>query len=217
MGALLLVTDRQLGRLVPTMPGPEGTQTHEFMAMNPFHAVPTLKDGSIVVAESSAILRYLATRYVPHLYPPADPKRRGYIDWAMDNFACRLYQDVQAVIYPCLGYAAPPPDIAAAAEAARDNMKEFTEFFLREKFVGGGGLSIADYKIAPFLFCYAHPLLLEQGKFECSDRVKRYVADFLEACPSSGLLSSADGGSLKELMDSKRGSPASILPPRGSV
>mmetsp|Transcript_66724 Transcript_66724/g.192779 ORF Transcript_66724/g.192779 Transcript_66724/m.192779 type:complete len:487 (-) Transcript_66724:45-1505(-) len=217
MGALLLITEKKLGRLVPTMPGPDGTRRPEFLAMNPFHAVPTLKDGSLVVAESNAILRYLATKYAPQLYPVSDPKRRGYIDWAMENFAGTPYQDAQALIYPCLGFASPPADREAAAKSALDNLTEYTNFFLREKFVGGDKLSIADYKIAPFLYCYTHQMLLEQGKFKCPDRVKQYVKDFVDACPSSNLLSSADGMSLKEVLDAKRGSPGGLATPSSTV
>lgn len=179
--------------------------------MNPFHAIPTMKDGSVVLAESSAILRYLARKYAPELYPEGDAKRRAYIDWAMDNFAGSLYTDCMATIYPCLGYMGPPEDRPAAGKTASDNMTEFANFFLREKFVGGDKLSIADYKVAPFFFCWVHPMLKEQSFVEAPDRVKQYVTDFMAACPASDMLKTAGGFGLKEMLDAKLGSTPELL------
>jgi glutathione S-transferase len=39
------------------------TTTAEFHSMNPFHTVPVLKDGDVVLFESVAILHYLAQEY----------------------------------------------------------------------------------------------------------------------------------------------------------
>ncbi len=45
-----------------------------FLALNPFGTVPVLEDGDIVIADSVAILVYLATRYDPaRRWLPADP------------------------------------------------------------------------------------------------------------------------------------------------
>lgn len=56
----------------------------EYLAMNPNRLVPTIKDGDLVLWESNAILRYLAARYAPRLWP-ADPvvRARGdrWMDW----------------------------------------------------------------------------------------------------------------------------------------
>ncbi|HEY9193188.1 MAG TPA: glutathione S-transferase N-terminal domain-containing protein, partial [Methyloversatilis sp.] len=37
----------------------------EFLAKNPFGQVPVIEDGEVVVADSTAILVYLASRYAP--------------------------------------------------------------------------------------------------------------------------------------------------------
>lgn len=44
----------------------------EFLALNPFHHVPVLVDGDIVIRDSSAILLYLARKYSPE-WAPSDP------------------------------------------------------------------------------------------------------------------------------------------------
>jgi len=212
MGAVLLVQDKKIGALVPTMIGPDGTQKPEYLAMNPYGQIPTMKDPKtgIVSAEGSTILRYLATRYAPELYS-SDPIRAGYIDWAMDNFTTRVYPDAVATIYPLQGFAAAPEDKAAAGKTASEHLDEFAKFFLREKFIGGSKPSIADYKVAPFFFSFAHPALKSESQVTCPDRIKQFVSDFLAECPSREMLNAAGGWGLKELLDKKLSEPAALL------
>lgn len=47
-------------------------KTPEFLALNPFGQVPVLEDGDTVIADSNAILVYLARTYAPD-WIPADP------------------------------------------------------------------------------------------------------------------------------------------------
>ena len=52
----------------------ERRRTPEFLALNPFGEVPVLRDGDVVLADSNAILVYVARRYDPHdRWLPADP------------------------------------------------------------------------------------------------------------------------------------------------
>jgi glutathione S-transferase len=44
-----------------------------FIAMNPFGQVPVLEDGAVVLADSNAILVYLATKYGGDTWLPRDP------------------------------------------------------------------------------------------------------------------------------------------------
>lgn len=210
MGPVMLASSSRCGKMVTTYP-PQGTGTDEFLAMNPFHGVPTLKDEGLVLAESNAILRYMAERYSPHLYPKTDQKRQALIDWAMERFASTLYQDVYKTIYPCMGFAGPPTDPEAVGKIASHNLKQFADVFLTEKFIGGSNLSIADYKVAPFFFAYVHPMLREKCSIEVPERVKEFVTDFMSECPASELLH-APKGSLKELLDDKHGSKTDLHP-----
>ena len=60
-----------------------GTDTPEYRAMNPNGLVPVLKDESVTMFESAAILRYLAARYARFPFWPEDPVARAPIDmWA---------------------------------------------------------------------------------------------------------------------------------------
>merc|ERR1719491_14389 len=60
---------------------------NELGKMKPFHGVPTMKDGEFCLAESNAILRYMAKVYAPKFYSEQNPKVRTRIDWAMDRFS----------------------------------------------------------------------------------------------------------------------------------
>jgi len=55
----------------------------EFLALNPMGKLPVLVDGDTVVAESAAILAYLAERFPEAglAPPPGDPTRGRYLQW----------------------------------------------------------------------------------------------------------------------------------------
>ncbi len=54
-----------------------GNDTPEYLAMNPHGLVPTIKDGDLVLWESCAILRYLASKYGDGgVFWPSDPAAR---------------------------------------------------------------------------------------------------------------------------------------------
>ena len=54
----------------------------EYLAMNPQHNIPTLKDGSFIMNESRAIAAYLANKYDAGDKPlyPKDPETRARVD-----------------------------------------------------------------------------------------------------------------------------------------
>jgi glutathione S-transferase len=55
----------------------------DYLAINPMGKVPALKDGDAVVAESAAIIAYIAERFPDAgLAPPlGDPRRAKYLQW----------------------------------------------------------------------------------------------------------------------------------------
>lgn len=79
-----------------------GTQTPEYLAMNPNGLVPTMRDGDLVLWESGAILRYLAARYGAEPFWPADPARRAPLDmwaeWAKTTFGPALFPIFQQLV-----------------------------------------------------------------------------------------------------------------------
>jgi len=169
----------------------------EFLAMNPFHHIPTLKDGDFAMAEGLACLRYLAMKYKPAYYPVADAAACGWIDFAMESFAGDVYPKWSKIVYPVVGFSGPTEDMPKALEEAKAIMDTWVAHFLKGKFVNGDSLSIADFKAAPFLFYYVQPGIEKQG-FVASDRVKQYVEDFCAATSASAMLKSAGGFSIAE-------------------
>jgi glutathione S-transferase len=59
-------------------------RTAEFKAMNPFGLIPVLEIDGARMLESNAIMRYLARRFAPALYPPDDQLRCQQIDMWID-------------------------------------------------------------------------------------------------------------------------------------
>jgi len=203
-GSILIAKETGAGDLKSTVPG-EGTRTPEFLAMNPFHAIPTCMDGDFVVAESNAILRYLSNSYGPAYYKDFDAKKKGFIDWALDRFSSHVYAQFCATVYPALGFADVPSDDEKKerAKKAVEAVDEFCTHFLKDKFIGGETLSIADFKIAPFFFAWGHPTIKSDYFVEIPERVTKFNADFAEACKSSSLFIEAGGYALKEMLDPK--------------
>merc|ERR1719410_3026212 len=205
MGAVMIAVEEKLGEMVQTMPG-DATNTPEYLAINPFHAVPGIKDGEFCLAESNTIMRYMAMKYAPKLYMDFAKQRRAQIDWAMERFSSVIYPDVLACIYPLMQFAEAPADKEAAGKKASENLAKFAEVFLKERFIGGSTLSIADYKAAPFFFAFACQQAKDESKVEIPERILQFNFDFKAKVPETyKLLSEAGGYSVKEWIDSKTG------------
>jgi len=187
------------------MPG-EQSQSEEYLKMVPFGGVPGLKDGDWTMGESSAILRHMARSYAEDFYPK-DPAKRAHIDWAMDRFSFGMYNDVVATIYVCMGFAEAPKDVEFMKRKGKETaegLKEFAEFFLKDKFIGGDVLSVADFKVAPFFAAYGHPRLKEKAFVDVPERILKFNKDFAEACPAAEMFSKVEGGnSIIETLDAK--------------
>ena len=62
-----------------------------YLEVNPFGGVPAIRDGDLVLAESQAILRYLATRESRDDLYPTDPVARARVDWALDAWTTTVF------------------------------------------------------------------------------------------------------------------------------
>jgi len=207
MGPILFGKHVGIGGMESCMPG-EQSQSDQHKKINPFGGVPAISDGDWHMGESNAILRHMARTYAEEYYP-RDPQRRAHIDWAIDRFSFGMYNDVTETIYVCMGFRPPPAkaeDLKAAGKKAEDNLKEFADFFLKEMFVGGEKLSIADFKVAPFFAAYAHSRVKEKCGLNVPKRIVEYNKNFGLACEAeaANLLSKAENGfSICETLDSK--------------
>jgi len=166
------------------------------LKINPWHQMPNMSDGDLNIAESGAIIRYIANKYGPDKYGGGDPSKVAVIDWALEWMSTNFGKNNFSTIwYPVAGFGPPPEDQAAANAKAVENLETFVSVFLTGpgKFIGGFDTpSIADYVVATKLHCIGLPVLKAKVGFELPARLKIYVLDFISQCPSKDFLKEHD-------------------------
>jgi glutathione S-transferase len=133
-----------------------GTNTPEFRAMNPNGLVPVIRDGDLVMWESGAILRYLASRYGAAPFWPADPLERAPIDmWAEWGKVTLAPAFNMPIFWARVRTAAKDRDEAAltAAVTRFDGLLGIVEPRLAP-FVMGEDFTLADIVIGSYLHRY---------------------------------------------------------------
>lgn len=206
MFALLVFGDECEFKVCDLMSGAQ--MEPAFIEMNPFHTIPTFKnkDGTSL-GESNTILRYIARRYAPEYYPMG---KRHIIDWAMDLRSMKIYNehntnDFAHLVYPIFGYmpGRPAEEMEGRVKAFSENVQTYEDLFLKEKFIAGNSVTIADFALAPMIKFIAHPHFETLTGFKCSERLVTYLADFEKAVPTASMLNDAGGWSIQEMFDSK--------------
>ncbi|WP_319519466.1 glutathione S-transferase family protein [uncultured Martelella sp.] len=137
-----------------------GTDTPEFLAMNPNGLIPVLKDGEDGEAlfESAAICRYLAARYGSDAFWPADPAARAHIDkwaeWAKSTAATAF---TTPIFWQLVRTPEKDRDPAAIDRAvvAFDRLLGMAEAELeKHAFLAGNDFTLADIMFAHVLYRY---------------------------------------------------------------
>ncbi|HST26622.1 MAG TPA: glutathione S-transferase family protein [Gaiellaceae bacterium] len=166
-----------------------------YLELNPFGGVPAIRDGDLVLAESQAILRYLATREGRDDLYPADPARRARVDWALDAWTTgafpRIFPLYRALVAETRDETGTPhPEQADPEKVERELPGAREGFGLYERFVAddgtvvGGGFTIADCACGPVLLTVSGwPFELE-AEFPKLARIRAAVA----ARPSAAIL-----------------------------
>lgn len=124
-----------------------------YLALNPNALIPTIEDEGLVLWESNAILRYLAARYAPNLWPN-DLKLRAAADKWMDwQFA---FADAQRDVFLMLvrqpEHLHDPAVIARGAEATGRMMAMLDALLAQQPWITGDSFGIADIPMGT----YAH-------------------------------------------------------------
>jgi glutathione S-transferase len=135
-----------------------GLDTPEFLAMNPHGRVPVIDDGSTIVWESHAILRYLAARYGAGSFWSEDAATRSLADRWLDWAQTALQPDFLVGVF--WGFYRTPETMRNQA-LIKDRVARSGRHFLLldrwldgRKFMLGDQLSLADIPIATHLFRY---------------------------------------------------------------
>jgi len=178
---VLFAQDRRCGGFVFKDMMKGELKTADYLAVNPWGKMPGMQDGSFCLAESGAILRYLANTYATDAYGGFDAQERGNIDWQLDWIGTNFGKNFEDIWYPVAGFGPAPADQKAANANTVTNLGTFAGKFLKGKFLGGINLNIADYKFGTFVWYLDHPTIKAKTGFELPVRFKTYVRDFVNA------------------------------------
>src|SRR5690606_29024679 len=159
----------------------------EYTSINPSRLVPTLEEGPFRLTESSAILKYLASRFEAPEYPCAlEP--RAKVDEAMDWFNTQLYKDfVYDFVYPqVLPHHRRPTAEHQAATLARAREKAMFWFEVLDRHILGTREYVANDKrsIADYLGgCFVAAGELVDCHFDAYPNVRRWLGS-IKSLPS---------------------------------
>ena len=136
-----------------------GTDTPEFLAMNPNGTVPVLRDeDGAPLWETGAILRYLSARYGTGPFWPADPLMRAAVDqwaeWSKINITLGF---TVPIFWRVVRTAPAERDAAAIARAiaALNKLLGIAEVQLsRARFLAGDAFTLADIQFGHVLYRY---------------------------------------------------------------
>ena len=136
-----------------------GTDTPDFIAMNPNRTVPVIRDGNgPAMFETGAILRYLANTYGADPFWPADPVARAQTDmwaeWAKVTVAPAFTVPIfwRVVRTPARDR---DPDAIARASVALGKILEIADERLgRHAFLAGKDFTLADIQLGHILYRY---------------------------------------------------------------
>jgi glutathione S-transferase len=126
-------------------------QTPAYRAQNPNALVPLLQDGTFVLWESNAIVRYLCARYAPDSLYPADLQQRfdaeRWMDWQQTTLnragGPAFIQWIRTPAAECRR------DLIAQSVAATEPLLRLLDAHLAQRrFMAGDALTMADIPIA---------------------------------------------------------------------
>jgi glutathione S-transferase len=131
-----------------------------YLELNPFGGVPAIRDGDLILAESQAILRYLANREARYDLYPSDPAARARVEWALDAWTTtvfpRIFPLYRAVVVETRddsGVAHPeqadPEKVERELAGAREGFELFERFVADDGTIVGNGFTIADCACGP--------------------------------------------------------------------
>jgi len=129
-----------------------------YASLNPNRLVPMLEDGDFRLTESSAILKYLASKFDLPSYPK-ELKKRARVDEMMDWFNTQFYRDY--------GYGLTYPQLYPHHKRPSDEIQAGTINWGKEKTEGWFKI-LNDYWIGP------------KKQYLCGDTIT--VADYFGSC-----------------------------------
>ena len=152
-------------------------QTPEFLALNPLGQIPVLEDGELVIADSNAILVYLAKRYAAGTHwLPEEPVAAARVQRWLSIAAGELkYGPAAARVITVWKL---PGDIAAAHDIAARLLRFMDGHLADRVFLATEHPTIAD------IACYPYVAHAPEGRISLADHghVRAWIAR-VEALP----------------------------------
>ena len=145
--------------LVPTGGDAGGLEAPAYLALNPNGRVPTLVDDGAAVWESHTILRYLAAKYAPERFYPADPAARSQVERWMDWSQAQLDASFMDLFWGYWRTSEAQRDAARNAQQlarCRVYMRTLDAALAGRRFLLGDSLSLADVPAGALMFRYAN-------------------------------------------------------------
>lgn len=130
-----------------------GTNTAEYVAMNPNGLVPVIRDGDVTLWESNAIMRYLFAAYAPEsgtgLHYPTDYRVRAMQEQWMDWQATDFWPTMRPILR---GLVRKEPDVHAtmvadAVDATEAKLEILDARLAQTAFVTGKHFTMADIPV----------------------------------------------------------------------
>jgi RNA polymerase-associated protein len=120
--------------------------------INPYNKVPVLVERDLILYEANIINEYIDERFPhPQLMPP-DPVMRGRARLFLHRFEQELYSQVDLIEQ---GMSA-NKSIDRPRALIRDNLTQFAQILIKQKFLLGDEFSMLDVAIAPLLWRLDH-------------------------------------------------------------
>lgn len=133
----------------------------EFLAKNPFGQVPVIEDGSITIADSTAILVYLATRYGDDSWLPRDAEGAAAVQRFLSVAAGELAKG--PVVARLVNVFGAPLDRDAAQAVAIRLFGILEEHLAPRSYLTGAQPTIAD------VACYSYIAHAPEGGISLAD------------------------------------------------
>ena len=134
----------------------DGIKSPEFLKLNPFGKIPTIKDGSTVLYESAVIVDFLEAKYKKKKLLPAAAKAMGQTRL----IATIAAEYVQPTGLKFFRMKRANQNVTADIDAAKADLEKGLDVLEKllsgKKFAAGSSVTIADCFVIPALFFAVH-------------------------------------------------------------